>query len=105
MQNKLPDKMCLTNWALDASWIGVVRLAGGGGGERASPLPGDQSLRSRGIKLERPTGGQAAQVSPASVHVFCSGAFLLASAGLMEIDLLVVYSVQLWAGCEGVVED
>lgn len=28
MQNKLLDKMCLLNWALDASWIGVVRLAG-----------------------------------------------------------------------------
>lgn len=42
---------------------------------------------------------------PASVHVFRSGALLLASAGLMEIDVLAVYSVQLWAGCMGVVED
>lgn len=31
-----------------------------------------------------------------SVHVLCSGTFLIASAGLMEIDLFVVYSMQLW---------
>lgn len=36
-----------------------------------------------------------------SVHVLCSGTFLIASAGLMEIDLFVVYSVQLWRRLHG----
>lgn len=35
------------------------------------------------------------------MHVLCSGSFLLASAGLMEIDLFVVYSMQLWAMLHG----